>query len=166
MRVAFIGRFQPLHWGHVKVLEWLSQSYGDILVIIGSADKGVTKDNPFTAGERMEMFLRTFGNRFALCAVPDTDGSSSLWGALIRHWCPRFDIAFSNNGYVRAALAYYGIKTQSHPFFDRDRLSGRFIRQLIASGSAEWRSLVPPSVAQFVDEIGGVERIQALYENT
>ncbi len=163
MRVAFIGRFQPLHLGHVKVLEWLSERYDDVLVVIGSADKGVTKDNPFTLGERMEMFLRTFGRRFALCGVPDTNGGSSLWGAYVKHWCPRFEIAFSNNGYVKAALRYAGITAREHPFFDRDILSGRRIRQMIALGDGGWRELVPRPVLEVIEEVGGVERIKELY---
>lgn len=163
MRAAFIGRFQPLHLGHVKVLEWLSERYDDVLVIIGSADKGVTKDNPFTLGERMEMFLRTFGRRFTLCGVPDTNGGSSLWGAYVRHWCPRFEIAYSNNGYVRAALRYSGVAVMEHPFFDRYVLSGRRIRQMIASGDEGWRELVPHAVSELIDEVGGVERIKELY---
>ncbi|MBP1449059.1 MAG: adenylyltransferase/cytidyltransferase family protein, partial [Thermoproteus sp.] len=115
MRVAFVGRFQPLHLGHVKVLEWISQNHEDVLVVIGSADKGVTRDNPFTAGERIEMFLRVFGRRFTVCTVPDTNGSSSLWGALVRHWCPRLDLAYSNNGFVKAALGYAGVEVKPHP---------------------------------------------------
>ncbi|MEL9991012.1 MAG: nicotinamide-nucleotide adenylyltransferase [Thermoproteus sp.] len=164
MRVAFIGRFQPLHLGHVKVLEWLLETYDDIVVVIGSADKGITKDNPFTVGERIEMFLRTFDRRFVMCAVPDTNGASSLWGAYVKHWCPRFNVAFSNNGYVRAALSYAGIEVKGHPYYDRETLSGRHIRQLIASGEQSWRKLVPQGVAEFIEEIDGVRRLRELYE--
>ncbi|KUO84297.1 MAG: nicotinamide-nucleotide adenylyltransferase [Thermoproteus sp.] len=164
MRVAFIGRFQPLHLGHVKVLDWLLERYDEVLVVIGSADKGVTRDNPFTVGERMEMFLRTFDRRLILCPVPDTDGGSSLWGAYLRHWCPRFEIAFSNNGHVRAALRYAGIDVREHPLFDREALSGRRIRELIATGDQRWRGLVPQTVSDLIEEVDGVRRIRTLYE--
>lgn len=164
MRAAFVGRFQPLHLGHVKALEWISQNHDDVLVVIGSADKGVTRDNPFTAGERIEMFLRVFGRRFTICTVPDTNGSSSLWGALVRHWCPRLDLAYSNNGFVKAALGYTGVEVKPHPAFDRSNLSGRHIRQLIAKGSERWRDLVPTQVADVIEEVDGVRRIRELFE--
>ncbi|MGC9117621.1 MAG: nicotinamide-nucleotide adenylyltransferase [Thermoproteus sp.] len=164
MRVAFIGRFQPLHLGHVKVLEWLSERYDDVVVVIGSADKGITRDNPFTVGERIEMFLRTFDKRFVLCAVPDTNGGSSLWGAYVRHWCPRFEVVFSNNGYVKAALRYAGVDVREHPLFNREILSGKHIREMIALGDQKWRELVPRSVSDLIDEVDGVRRIRDLYE--
>ncbi|CCC82224.1 nicotinamide-nucleotide adenylyltransferase [Thermoproteus tenax] len=164
MRVAFIGRFQPLHLGHAKVIEWLTEKYDDVLIVIGSADKGLTKDNPFTAGERIEMFYRTFGRRLAICTVPDTGGLSSLWGAYIRHWCPPFSIAFSNNNYVKVALSYAGIEVRTHPLFERERYSGRRIRQMMATGNGEWRKLVPDVVASFIDEVGGSERVRLLFE--
>lgn len=117
MRALFVGRFQPLHWGHVKVVEWLLTHYDEVVIALGSADKALTFENPFTPGERLEMFRRHFGPncRLLFCTVPDTGGSSSLWGAYVRHWCPPYQVAYSNNPYVAAALEYWGGRGEGSP---------------------------------------------------
>jgi len=161
VRALFVGRFQPLHWGHVKVIEWLLSSH-DVIVAIGSADKALTFENPFTAGERHEMFLRYFNGEIKICTVPDTNGRASLWGAYLRHWCPRFDVVYSNNVYVRTSLMYSGIETRRHPMFEAEVYSGTSIRKLMAEKNPSWRGLVPSSVAEYIDEIGGIDRISSL----
>jgi Nicotinamide mononucleotide adenylyltransferase len=50
VRALLVGRFQPVHWGHVKLVEWLLTHYDEVVVAIGSADKALTFDNPFTPG--------------------------------------------------------------------------------------------------------------------
>ncbi|ABL88074.1 cytidyltransferase-related domain protein [Pyrobaculum islandicum DSM 4184] len=163
MRALFIGRFQPLHWGHVKVVEWLLTHYDEVIVAVGSADKAFTQDNPFTPGERLEMFRRHFGAncRLLYCTVPDTGGSSSLWGAYLRHWCPPHHVVYSNNPWVVATLKHWNIDVRSHPQFGN--YSATVVRQLMSQGDKKWRDLVPPAVAEYIDEIGGVERVQLLY---
>jgi nicotinamide-nucleotide adenylyltransferase len=162
MRALFIGRFQPLHWGHVKVVEWLLTHYEEVVVAIGSADKALTFDNPFTPGERLEMFRRHFaGNcRLLFCTVPDTNGPASLWGAYVRHWCPPYDIAYSNNPWVAAALGHWNVEVRSHPTYPG--YSATAVRQAMAQGDERWREMVPPAVAKYIEEIGGVARVQQL----
>ena len=55
MRALFIGRFQPFHKGHLKIIQQASETYDQILVGIGSSQYSHTVDNPFTAEERTEM---------------------------------------------------------------------------------------------------------------
>lgn len=162
MRALFIGRFQPLHWGHVKVVEWLLAQYDEVVVAIGSADKALTPENPFSAGERLEMFRRHFGGegRLLYCTVPDTAGQSTVWGAYLRHWCPPHGVVYSNNTWVEAALAYWGIQVKKHPLFGS--YSATQVRTLMAAGNPQWRQLVPQKVADYIEEIDGVARVARL----
>lgn len=162
MRALFVGRFQPLHWGHVKVVEWLLTHYEEVVVAIGSADKALTQENPFTPGERLEMFRRYFGAncRLLYCTVPDTNGSSSYWGSYLRHWCPQHHVVYSNNSWVAAALAYWGIEVRPHPHYGD--YSATAIRQLMAEDNPKWADMVPPAVADYLREIGGPQRVAAL----
>lgn len=58
--VVNIGRFEPLHLGHIKNF-WKSLEYSDnLLVCFGSADSACTAKNPFTYEERLEMFNEAF----------------------------------------------------------------------------------------------------------
>ncbi|MFN3804354.1 MAG: nicotinamide-nucleotide adenylyltransferase [Pyrobaculum sp.] len=162
MRALYVGRFQPLHWGHVKVVEWLLAQYDEVVVAIGSADKALTHDNPFTPGERLEMFYRHFGQncRLYYCTVPDTGGQTSLWGAYLKHWCPPFHHVYSNNPHVETALMYWKIEVRRHPYYEG--YSASLIRQLMAQDSPKWREMVPATVASYIEEIEGVQRVKSL----
>lgn len=56
---VYIGRFQPLHNGHVHVITQALQKYDSLLILIGSAGRARTIKNPFTASER-EVIIRKF----------------------------------------------------------------------------------------------------------
>lgn len=54
---VFIGRFQPLHIGHVQVIENALNIADKIIIVIGSANQPRTPKNPWTAQERAGMIL-------------------------------------------------------------------------------------------------------------
>ena len=47
------------------------------------------------------------------------------------------------------------------PLYNREIFSGTEIRRRIVNDE-EWRSLVPPSVAEIIDDIDGVNRIKQI----
>ena len=53
----YIGRFQPLHNGHLHVLEKCGRIAEHTLVLVGSSDRPRTVKNPFTYNERAGMLL-------------------------------------------------------------------------------------------------------------
>ncbi|TFG97415.1 bifunctional nicotinamide-nucleotide adenylyltransferase/Nudix hydroxylase [Candidatus Thorarchaeota archaeon] len=53
----FIGRFQPLHNGHRKVIQTALAIADKVIVVIGSADQPRTPKNPWTASERSAMII-------------------------------------------------------------------------------------------------------------
>ena len=53
--VVYIGRFQPLHNGHVRIIQDISQLAEQVIVIIGSKSNPVTIKNPFSYEERVEI---------------------------------------------------------------------------------------------------------------
>ena len=52
---VYIGRFQPLHLGHVHVLEKALLNSDLVIVLVGSAFQARTIKNPFTFEERREL---------------------------------------------------------------------------------------------------------------
>ncbi len=54
-RGLFIGRFQPPHKGHIKVIQNLLAKVEELIIIIGSSQISHELDNPFTTGERICM---------------------------------------------------------------------------------------------------------------
>lgn len=54
----FIGRWQPLHEGHIKLIRTVLNEGGK--VCIGIRDTNKDKNNPYTVRERVEMIRREF----------------------------------------------------------------------------------------------------------
>jgi nicotinamide-nucleotide adenylyltransferase len=53
-----------------------------------------------------------------------------------------------------------GIKVAKPPVFNRDEWRGEVIRDLIARNDSKWREAVTPSTAEYIEYIGGVERLR------
>lgn len=60
--LVYIGRFQPLHLGHVKVIDTALSISKKVLVLLGSSFSSRTIKNPFTEGERAFMIDEYFFN--------------------------------------------------------------------------------------------------------
>ncbi len=58
--LIFIGRFQPFHNEHKRIIDIALQKSKNVLVLIGSAGKARTVRNPFTFEERRDMIHDTF----------------------------------------------------------------------------------------------------------
>lgn len=56
---VFIGRFQPYHIGHAKILQAALNDAENVIIVIGSAFAAPNTKNPWTAKEREEMILST-----------------------------------------------------------------------------------------------------------
>ncbi|HQV22380.1 MAG: bifunctional nicotinamide-nucleotide adenylyltransferase/Nudix hydroxylase [Moraxellaceae bacterium] len=55
--LVFIGRFQPFHVGHLRVLKQALAQSAQVIVLIGSAKQARNTRNPFTVAERAQMIL-------------------------------------------------------------------------------------------------------------
>ncbi|RLF25207.1 MAG: nicotinamide-nucleotide adenylyltransferase [Thermoprotei archaeon] len=166
-RGFFIGRFQPFHLGHLKALEWILGKVNEVIIGIGSAQYSHSLQNPFTAGERVEMIwrvLRTRGllSRCIITLVPDTNGRHSIWVAMVEHYSPRFDIVFSNDPLTQRLFKEAGYRVEGIPFFKRDLYNATRIRKLMLRGD-EWKEYVPKEVAEYIEEIDGVNRLREIY---
>ncbi|MDM7912735.1 MAG: nicotinamide-nucleotide adenylyltransferase [Methanotrichaceae archaeon] len=161
MRGLYIGRFQPYHLGHQAVLQKISEEVDEIVIVIGSAQESHTQENPFTAGERIDMIYAALGRLREKCyVIPLQDVKrNAIWVDHVRSMVPRFDAVYSNNPLVVQLFGEAGIEVRKPPMYQREIYSGTAIRSLMLSGG-DWRSLLPEAVAFVVDEIGGVERLR------
>lgn len=85
---VFIGRFQPFHHGHLKVVQAALERARSLLVVIGSADAARRPDLlPFTAEERQEMISAalTPAERARVRIVSTRDvGNATLWAEQVQ----------------------------------------------------------------------------------
>jgi len=95
-----IGRFQPFHLGHLEALKFALSKVDKLWVGLGSSNKPVEKNNPFTAEQREEMILTSIDDsmkeKISIYFIPDVD-NHIRWIEKIDTIVPKFDIIFSND---------------------------------------------------------------------
>lgn len=161
MRGLYIGRFQPFHLGHQAVIEKISSEVDEIVIVVGSAQASHTLDNPFTAGERLEMVygaLRDIANRCYAIPLQDMD-RNAIWISHVRSMIPAFDTVYSNNPLVVQLFKEAGFEVRKPLMVCRESYSGTAIRKMMVEGD-NWRRLLPDPVARIIDNIRGVERLK------
>lgn len=72
MTSLFIGRFQPLHQGHIMLVDVLLREGRK--VIVGLREGPQSPANPYSADDRREMFRRAFGDKVTIVSLPE-DGA-------------------------------------------------------------------------------------------
>ena len=147
-----IGRFQPFHLGHLEALKFALSKVDKLWVGLGSSNKPVEKNNPFTAEQRKEMILSSIDDsmkeRISIYFIPDLD-NHMRWIEKIDTIVPKFEIIFSNDELTKHLYSKRNIQVISIPFLKRDTLSGTNIRDLIVSDQ-KWDDLVPQGTRNFL----------------
>ncbi len=166
MRGLFIGRFQPLHNGHISIMKAALEEMDQLVVVIGSAETSFTEKDPFTAGERMEMVMavsneRDWNDRIIPVPVRDLN-RYSVWVDHVLSYVPKIDIIYSNNSLTRSLFMAKGMEVKGTPLIDRTDLSGVRIRERMISGE-QWKMFVPASVVGLIEEMEGVSRLRSIF---
>ena len=161
MRGFYIGRFQPYHDGHHRMVAEIAREVDELVLGIGSAGDSHSPRNPFTAGERVMMVTKSVADLdITTYAVPIEDlDRNAVWVSHVRSMSPAFDVAYSNNPLVIQLFSEAGVEVRQCPMFNRDVLEGAELRERMIQGD-DWQRLVPESVVNVIDEIDGIERIQ------
>lgn len=162
-----IGRFQPVHKGHLYVIKYVSERSDRVIIGIGSALESHTIRNPFTAGERLEMILigiDEYGlnrNKFLLIPIPDAPFHKQ-WVSIVETLTPRFDIVYSNEPLTRELFIEAGYEVKSIPFYNRLIYSGEEFRRRVVEGD-DWREIVTPAIAKYLIENKLINRLRNLF---
>lgn len=166
-RGLFVGRFQPFHKGHLHVIQDILGQVDELIIVIGSAQYSHSIEDPFTAGERIEMIRKTLGaeavdaSRYLLIPVTDLN-EHRLWVSHVRTLVPHFDVVFSNKPLVKILFTEAGFRVEPIKFYQREQYSATDIRRKIVANNDEWKTLVPKEVAEFIRSIKGDERLRAV----
>jgi len=162
-RALFIGRFQPFHNGHFYATKHILSEFDEVVIVIAAAQYNYTVENPFTAGERVEMIKRGLGELYLRSYIIPVDNipSNYLWPRYVLERTPNIEVVFSSNRLVQELFKIYGVAIRETPILPG--VSGTTVRRLMAE-NGDWRALVPRGVADFIEEIKGVERVRILWE--
>ena len=164
MKVLFIGRFQPFHKGHLKVVQEASKKYDEVIIGIGSSQYGNTSDNPFTSEERELMIKKTLEktgiDNYKIISIPDIHNPPK-WVNHVLSIVSDFDVIISNNPLTKRLFSEKDYTVKETPLYEKKKYSGREIRRRIVD-SEPWDGLVPTEVSNFIKDIDGVNRVKEL----
>ncbi len=144
-----VGRFQPVHYGHIFLIEQGFEVCDKIILGIGSANV-VNVDNPFPVSEiesLLKRALREHGLTSRIAGVVRLNDmyNDELWAREViqkTQSIGQIDVAISHNPWTNRCLRKVGINViENFPLLDRDRLQGRTIRQILRDEGLLQRAL-------------------------
>jgi len=159
-----VGRFQPVHKGHIEVVRQILQEVDELIIGVGSSQEGYTFENPFTADERVLMIekalkeARVDRSRIHIVQIPDVH-DDKRWAPHVVSLSPEFSVVYSGNPWVQRLFKEAGYEVRAPPPFRRKEYQGMEIRDRMLRGE-KWEHLVPESVLDMMRKINAVERIE------
>ena len=165
-RALFVGRFQPFHYGHLHAVQTILKECDELVLVVGSAQMSHEPDNPFTAGERLEMIRAALdaadvpSDRYLIIPIPDAP-AHRVWVSAVESQTPRFDTVYSNQSLTRRLLIEAGYEVRRIEMYERGKYEATEIRRRILEAE-DWSDLVPSEVYRIVQEIDGENRVRDL----
>lgn len=98
----FIGRFQPIHLGHVHVIKEALKKSKELIIVIGSHEKASDTRNPFTTEHRIEF-------------IKDSLISVNLDRI---HFVPQYDFTYNDDRWISSIQS--SVNTVIHRKFNPD----------------------------------------------
>lgn len=162
----YVGRFQPLHKGHIHAMDYILREEEGVVIAVGSCMNSHEPRNPFTFGERLRMIIGALDDlgisrtKWYAVGVPDVE-FHPVWVQLTKSLSLPFSRVYSNDPLTRVLFEEAGHEVRSIPFSNKDRYSGTEIRRRILSNE-DWYDLVPEATIKVIKETGGEERVRKL----
>ena len=151
-----VGRFQPLHKGHVKAIQFARNNSDKLYIIVGSAEKSNQKRNPFSFEERKRMIELAINEKKLqdnISIVPINDANNHTeWIASIKNTIGEYNIIFTNDELTEKLFKKEETKVINVPLLDRNILSATEVRKRLELDK-EWKSLVIPEIMNYLTEI-------------
>jgi len=168
---VYIGRFQPLTPAHLQTMLIALQESRELIVLIGSPNRSLSVQNPFTLDERIEIIQAAFqeaevAHRVKVLPIPDSAYNFTAWTAkaqeLVSHVTGKRG-KVKIIGHFKDDSSYY----LSHfPMWEliqlpslADKLSATQIRERIFQGDSSWEDFYPPDSPE-KKKIGEILEVQ------
>lgn len=166
MRALVVGRFQPLHKGHLALIQRALEACQEVVVGIGSAAARPSLRNPFSAAERRQMLGACYANeiaagRLSIVDVPDIN-NPPRWVEHVLGITGKVDRVFGNDDDTLALFDMANLPIASPGLVDRERYQANTIRVQLAEDDPAWRKAVPVPVAALLDQWGAGRRLRSL----
>ncbi|MCP4761072.1 MAG: adenylyltransferase/cytidyltransferase family protein [archaeon] len=163
-----IGRFQPFHLGHFKLVEKSFNYIEKLKIGIGSAQFSDTPENPFSYEERrlfIELSLSDIHNGIYTIYPIEDQFDIYKWIDGLSRTVGNFDVLITNNLWIGRLFQKKGKKIIFGLKFDFEKYNGTSIRNLIFSNKIQWMKLVPDSVYRFIADPKIMKRMKIIGKN-
>lgn len=133
--VVVIGRFQPLHYGHVYLIKQAAKMAKKITIGIGSANIK-DEDNPFTAEQRLYMLRKAMTREGLTDQIKqfvflDDNPDDNIWINQTLEKIGTVEAVVGNNDWVNSCFKSVGLASQEVPLLQRGIYEGRKIREFL-----------------------------------
>jgi nicotinamide-nucleotide adenylyltransferase len=151
----FIGRFQPFHFGHLKVVAEMLKEVDRVIIGIGSSQVEGREENPYSAALRREMIEASLANadvppeKWSIVEIPDINDYPH-WPAHVRKCAGPFDALWTGSALVRDLFEMHD-KTEIHWITPILKISATEIRAKLKTGETI-QGLVPPAVERILTQ--------------
>ncbi|GMK41911.1 hypothetical protein PCCS19_49700 [Paenibacillus sp. CCS19] len=124
-RFGFIlGRFQPLHIGHERMIETALDVCDKVLVLVGSAQLRGTVRNPLDIELRVRLLRKVYGKRIEIAPLVDYSHEgdhSHAWGLYLLHAAQQYGI---DRRFPKLDLMIAGDDEERGQWFPEDAIAG------------------------------------------
>ena len=153
--------------GHHNALLNALKEVDEMVIVVGSARESFQPQNPFTAGERIEMISAALKEDgiFAKCYIIAVDDISeyALWTQRIKSYSPAFEVVFTNNPLVKELFEADGYAVRKLVSNSR-HIDSTKVREKIMKGEP-LSGMVPRAVEAFLGKIAASKRIQSILQD-
>ncbi|MBN8828116.1 MAG: adenylyltransferase/cytidyltransferase family protein [Sphingobacteriia bacterium] len=158
---VFIGRFQPFHDGHLKVVESALQVSEKIIILCGSANKPRSFKNPLTFSERKELISKVlednYNNRYFIEALDDYESDDDWRNSVlnsVKKIAGKGKTRVALIGHQKDASSYYLSLFPEWRYLEVENYQGinaTDIRKLISQNKIdEVKHFLPPQAHEFI----------------
>lgn len=140
-----LGRFQPFHNEHAKLIEKMKEECDEVYV--GILETNFSEHNPFTYEERKEMIN---GYDSSLNIFPHDKKDIVALGIGLRLEVPFDAVFYSGNKKECAGIAALGFMID---YNKRGNGSATAVRKKLFSGTDEWKEMVPESSRSVIERV-------------
>jgi nicotinamide mononucleotide adenylyltransferase len=163
--VGMIARWQPVHLGHLVVLQVLCQRAETVKIGVGSANVQNVR-SPFNLSEVSEMLDLVLAGYDNCLYIPLPDlNDGPRWREMVVEKFGQLEVFFTANPYVRDLLKeVYTIRhpVEIVPAEKRIPVTGTQVRIAFAKGEP-YQHLLPESVAAYLEKNNLIDRFRQQY---